>query len=327
MKPRGLSLWTKALTQRGGGKVERMGSGTGVASDEFSSTLRSLIGVRGLSLETIRTQLSQRGCPLSVATLSYWQSGRSRPERAASLEALTQLEVVLDVPDGFLHARLSDARSGQPPLPDAAFQAWVRDLVGEEFPAPRHAVLEIMSRLDLSLNDDLQRLRVHDVAEVRADRTAGLHRVRQVLRAERDGVDRFAVWYTPDERGAIPYVQAKTNCRLGRVYELRDISAVAAELYFDHPLRTGETVTTEHAMESMRLGIPQVQLARGLAGPAERITMEVRFHPTAFPSSAVSTFQTPEGDRTETPLKTPATTLQLDVEHPGPGFYALEWVW
>lgn len=292
--------------------------GTVPIGDEFASTLRSLIATRGMSLEAIRAQLFHRGCSVSVTTLSYWQSGRSRPERTQSRRALTELEAVLNVPEGFLHARLLAV----PPQP-----AWITELAGEEFPPPRDAVLEIMTRLGLRLDDGLQRISLDDSAEVRADRTAGLHVVRQVLRATRDGIDRFATWYTPDEPGAIPYVQARVNCRLGRVYELRDISTVAAEMLLDHPLREGETITTEHAMESMLLGVPQTQLGRGLASPAERITIEARFHPTAFPATARAKFQDPEGHVTWTPLRTPTTVLRLDVEDPQPGVYALTWQW
>ncbi len=293
-------------------------AGTTAGAEEFSTALRSLITTRGLPLEAIRAQLAQRGHRLSVTTLSYWQSGRSQPERAASLDALVELERVLSVPDGFLLARLQGVASE----PD-----WVADAAGPDFPTPRSGVLDIMNRLDLSLDDGLHRVSLHDMAEVHADRTAGLHVVRQFMRAEREGIERFPVWYTPDDRGAIPYVQARVNCRIGRMYELRSIPAVAAEMVFDHPLRLGEVITTEHAMESVRIGVPQVQLARGLARPAERITMEARFHPMAFPVTAHRSFTTPGGDRSETPLQTPTTRLQLDVERPEPGFYALEWTW
>lgn len=297
--------------------VDAPGATSG-GGEEFSTALRSLITTRGLPLEAIRAQLAQRGHRLSVTTLSYWQSGRSQPERAASLDALVELERVLNVPDGFLLARIQ----GVAKEPD-----WVVDAAGPDFPPPRTGVLDIMNRLDLSLDDGLHRVSLHDTAEVHADRTAGLHVVRQFMRAERDGIESFPVWYTPDDRGAIPYVQARANCRIGRIYELRSIPAVAAEMVFDRPLRHGEMVTTEHAMESVRISVPQVQLARGLARPAERITMEARFHLTAFPATAYRSFTTPAGERTETPLQTPANRLRLDVEHPEPGFYALEWSW
>lgn len=295
-----------------------MGSGTTPPGDEFATSLRSLIATRGLSLEAVRSHLAQRGHRLSVATLSYWQSGRSRPERAASLDALTELERVLSVPDGFLLARLQDVGM-EPP--------WLARVAGPQFPPPREAVLDILRRLDLSLDDGLQRVTMHDSAVVHADRTAGVHVVRQLLRAERDGIDHFAVWYTPDDREALPYVQARVNCHLGRIYELRSVPAVAAEIRLDRPLRRGETITTEHALESVRIGVPQVQLARGLTRPAERITVEARFHPTAFPVSATSSFTTPDGERRQTPLRTPATMLTLDVANPAPGFYSLDWIW
>lgn len=47
---------------------------------------------------------------VSPATLSYWQSGRSRPERRDSLIALRHLEGVLEVPQGSLAALLGPPR-------------------------------------------------------------------------------------------------------------------------------------------------------------------------------------------------------------------------
>ena len=47
-------------------------------------------------------ELGEHGVRVSLATLSYWQSGRSRPERRESLIALQHLEDVLRVPRGSL---------------------------------------------------------------------------------------------------------------------------------------------------------------------------------------------------------------------------------
>jgi hypothetical protein len=48
---------------------------------EFAEVLREAIRARGLGLERIRERLLAHGVSVSMATLSYWQSGRSRPER------------------------------------------------------------------------------------------------------------------------------------------------------------------------------------------------------------------------------------------------------
>ncbi|WP_113694645.1 transcriptional regulator [Amycolatopsis albispora] len=76
----------------------------------FAAALRAAIRARGLGLERIRYRLRDRGVPVSLATLSYWQSGRCRPERPESLAALTELEDVLDVPPGSLTRLLPPPR-------------------------------------------------------------------------------------------------------------------------------------------------------------------------------------------------------------------------
>lgn len=49
------------------------------ADSEFARVLRAAIQARGLGLERIRDRLRVQGISVSLATLSYWQSGRSRP--------------------------------------------------------------------------------------------------------------------------------------------------------------------------------------------------------------------------------------------------------
>ena len=86
-------------------------------SDGFADALRAAIVERGLSLDRLRYHLRARGHELSIATLSYWQSGRSRPERASSLTALGALEDILLVPEGSLLRLLPPTRT---PVTDGA---------------------------------------------------------------------------------------------------------------------------------------------------------------------------------------------------------------
>ena len=79
--------------------------------EEFATALRTAITNRGLGLERIREHLSQHGVTVSLATLSYWQSGRSRPERKASLQAVVHLEHVLQLTPGHLSELLGPPRS------------------------------------------------------------------------------------------------------------------------------------------------------------------------------------------------------------------------
>ncbi|MBE1500683.1 MULTISPECIES: transcriptional regulator [Amycolatopsis] len=91
-----------------------------LAAGPFDVALRAAIRARGLGLDRIRYRLRGRGTTVSLATLSHWQSGRCRPERAESLEALRNLEDILNVPDGSLSKLLGPPRGrtrfhAQPP--------------------------------------------------------------------------------------------------------------------------------------------------------------------------------------------------------------------
>ena len=52
-----------------------------LATGPFPDALRAAIKTSRLSLDRIQHRLGLRGITISVATLSYWQSGRRRPER------------------------------------------------------------------------------------------------------------------------------------------------------------------------------------------------------------------------------------------------------
>ncbi|WP_199431287.1 transcriptional regulator [Qaidamihabitans albus] len=90
---------TPQADQQGGGAP---GLESLLATGPFAEALRAAIRRRGLGLERIQYRLRACGVPVSLATLSHWQSGRCRPERPESLAALRCLEEVLGVPRGSL---------------------------------------------------------------------------------------------------------------------------------------------------------------------------------------------------------------------------------
>ncbi|RZQ63330.1 transcriptional regulator [Amycolatopsis suaedae] len=81
-----------------------------LATGPFAAALRAAIRARGLGLERIRYRLRAQGVPVSLATLSYWQSGRCQPERPGSIAALRCLEQLLEVPPGSLVRLLGPPR-------------------------------------------------------------------------------------------------------------------------------------------------------------------------------------------------------------------------
>ncbi|XRQ03593.1 helix-turn-helix domain-containing protein [Actinomadura welshii] len=158
---------------------------------EFAGALRQAIQASGLTLERIRHRLGRRGLTVSVATLSYWQRGRSRPR---SRDVVIALEEILQVPPGTLTELLDDPAPAAPAvrgglaagLPGAAGPGRpVREL----WPDPdRYAGL--VGQLDRSGDHRLERLSIHDVYRLDEARRSWTLSVRTVLRAAGDDIDR-----------------------------------------------------------------------------------------------------------------------------------------
>lgn len=76
----------------------------------FELALATAIDQSGLTLDRLCERLAERGVVVSRATLSYWREGRSRPERARSLDAVSGLEAVLGLPPSSLLMLLGPRR-------------------------------------------------------------------------------------------------------------------------------------------------------------------------------------------------------------------------
>lgn len=215
---------------------------------DFAAALRAAVAARGVSLERVRALLAEHGVSISVATLSYWQTGRSRPERAASLGAIGPLETVLGVPRGFLAGRVDFRRGLDPDMASNLYTpAPMLDVLDDDW----EILLSAFAQLGLVPDDGLARVSVHDRITLDADGVQNRHEVRYVLLAQRDGVDRFPIWYDQAgcrDGGALSVVPER-NCRLGRLLELPEHGAVAAEIVLDRPLRQGETTLVQYRLD------------------------------------------------------------------------------
>lgn len=283
---------------------------------DFAATLRAAVADRGLTLERVRYHLKQSGHELSVATLSYWQSGRSRPDRASSLAALGSLEEILQVPRGSL-AALLPARMRLPRLALTTYP--VRSLFDTG-----QLIEQGVADLGISWND-LERISTHDVLALQADRSVGSHVVRVVMRAARDGVDRFVTFYGDDPTGT-PYVMARENCWLGRVLEYPDRGLVIAEMLLNQPLAMGDVVLVEYEFAVAGSHAPCDHWERACPQQHREVFIEVAFHESALPTEVRSGVNQGGVQRHE-----PATLngnqlslLQLDF---GPGVVGLCWSW
>jgi len=293
-------------------------------TEQFDAALRAAIQARGLGLERLRDRLRGRGVSLSLATLSYWQSGRSRPERRTSMAALAVLEEVLEVPEGSLAGLVG------PPRPRGR---WLTEVSRSPdfaafWPDPDR-VAEVVSAVDTRWDDRLTRLSQHDLITVGADRAEQSVTSRQVLRAECDGPDRWVVVLHLDEHDRPPsVVEPVRNCRLGQVVARPADGLLVAELLFRRPLRRGETVVTEHVLHNQ----PPLPLAtnyeRKFRRTVREYVLEIGFAPETLPARCVQCTTDPDGtERTREVEVEPTGTAHGVALSFGPGCYGFRWAW
>ncbi|MBA8823501.1 hypothetical protein FHX42_000830 [Saccharopolyspora lacisalsi] len=266
----------------------------------FDVALRAAIRASGLSLERIRYRLHRRGVPVSITALSYWQSGRRRPERPDSLLAVRHLENVLSIPEDALSALLGPPRprgrsrgdTGAPPLTSL----W----------SDSTAAAQLLARVDTSPDSNLTRLSQHDTVSIDAlGNQRGVH-ARQLVRAERGGVDRWVTVF--DSAGtdvAPPTVSALRSCRLGQVLTDHTRGVVVAELLFDRPLERGETMLMEYEVEHPAGGLRGTEqdhtYSRRFRLPVREYLVDLRFAPESPPLRCESYLTRPDGSEIGTP--------------------------
>lgn len=254
--------------------------GSAPEADDFAPVLRDAVRARGLSLERLRTELSAHGVRVSVATLSYWQTGRSRPERATSLAAIGPLEQVLGVPRGFLAGRL-DYRLEQ----GGTAREYVPGEVEEVLPPDWGGAGRAFGQLGLWPDDGVTRVTIHDRLTLGEDGAPRTQHVRSLLLGTRDGVDRYPVWVDHAEHRPVPpTISAVLNCRLGRTAMPDPKAGMAAEILLRRPLRIGETLMVEYRVDSPQSTVRQDEMMRGIVGQVRELAMEVRFAPGSLPS-------------------------------------------
>lgn len=69
---------------------------------DFATALTTAIRARGMSLKRIAHHLERAGLPVSIATISYWQTGRSLPLRSGSEAVVEEMEKILGTTPGAL---------------------------------------------------------------------------------------------------------------------------------------------------------------------------------------------------------------------------------
>lgn len=285
-------------------------------ADDFPTTLRAAIADSGLSLEAVRARLLDLGVRVSVASLSYWQSGRSRPERAASLAALGPLEEVLGVPRGHLVSRVRFVRGGMlPSVPSTS---------AEEMRAAWPDVDQAMIALGFAGAEGVRRRSLHDRLVIGPHGEQVSHRIRTIITAVAERVDRFAVWSERDGVDVSPTVRGLRHCRVGHTFPVPGRGAVGAEMLLDRPLHEGQSVVVEHEFVTSARE-ERTSYARLIAEEVREVVVEVTFDPARPPVSA-EYYSIVDG-RESVAAAAPASPLVAVVLCAPPGHHGVRWSW
>jgi len=244
----------------------------------FHVALRAAIAARGLPLQRVQHHLSRYGVKVGVTSLSYWQQGARRPQRPESLRAVRALEEILQLPEESLIRLLSEADE-DPSVPRSTGRSY-RSLVEAS------GVLErLLAELGSPFDGGLHTLGHHERIRIGAHRELAGRESHHIVRAHKDGVDRFVAVHHGDP-GCAPElmrVHALENCRAGRVRLHRETGVLVAEFLFDTRLRAGDTFLFRYGIEDGTAGVSR-EYVRGFGPAGGQYALQVRFDEHALPS-------------------------------------------
>lgn len=282
--------------------------------DEFPDALRAAIAGRGLSLDRLRYHLARRGYELSIATLSYWQSGRSRPERASSLAALSALEEILSVPEGSLLRLLPPSRG-----------VIVDGRVLKMSDAEDLLVEDLFAQQGSARDEGYTRISLYERIEIDAEGGLGRRTVREVLRATSDGLTAFPVSARHEAQGGEATLTPLANCTIGQLF--RRPHGIAGQIVFERPLRAGEPVIVEYAFDVQGQAPRETSWERQCTGRLREFHVEIRFAEAGrLPLVAEAFSRIGERELVE-PLAIVDRRISRLLQDFGPGVYGVRWRW
>lgn len=294
----------------------------------FAEALRAAVAERGLALDRIRAHLLAAGHEVSIATLSYWQTGRSAPVRRSSIEAIGALEVILRVPRGRLARALLDSQAARRALADPATELNIPDHTGWlSQSSGAEAADAVIAEMGLTWDADVDRLVQHDVLVMGADRRPQRHTTRDIIIARAPHVDRVVMARHGGEPGRLALVTGGLGCRLGRSRVLPAHLVTVSELLLERPLHCGALHVMEHDVRLVGGERPMDWFSRAYLSHTQEGVIRIQFRADDLPTE-IGVFV---GGFTAEPRYEPAslcgTTLVVARHDFPPGQMSLRWTW
>lgn len=291
----------------------------------FHLALRAALALRGLPLQRVQHHLAGRGIKVGVTSLSYWQQGARRPQRPESLRAVRELEAVLKLPpESLIRLLVAQGPGGEAERPATRSYRALVEASG--------SVERLLAELESPQDGGLHTVGHHERVRIGPDRVLVGRESQQVVRAHRDGIDRYLAIHHGDP-GCDPaqvVVRAGENCRTGRVRWQRETGVVIAELLFDARLRAGDTYLFGYGFED-GTGGRSGEYVRGFSFAGGQYVLQVRFDEAALPvrcrrfaqASAVA----PRTARQDLTLSGRHGTVHFVEQGVRPGILGVDWDW
>lgn len=285
--------------------------------DTFAAALRDAMAARDFTLVGLRERLVASGNPVSMATLSYWRSGRSQPAGAASLAAVEEIERHLDLAPAALVDRIRDRvrpmeAPAVPPLSS---------------PVPWERGMEVLDALDSTTHEQFHELSTHLVVDVGADGGARRQQYRVLFQARQGRVTEMPIVEVSDlVCDDPPIFTPLAGCRLGRSHHHDSGQAFGAVLELDHPV-----VPTETALLEFRVDYPSgfrehMVSSHATTRPHTEVLVWVRFRADDLPTW-VERYSIVEESETVEILDLHGTAAHAAWHRGGPGEFGIRWGW
>ncbi|MFJ8823445.1 hypothetical protein ACIREE_16830 [Streptomyces sp. NPDC102467] len=291
----------------------------------FHLALRAAIAARRLPLHRVQHHLSRQGITVGVTSLSYWQQGARRPQRPESMRAVRALEAILELPEESLIRLLGPTGDAVTPRRLAACS--YRSLVEAS------GVLErLLAEVESPLDGGLHTVGQHERVRIGPRKELLGKDSQHIVRAHRDGVDRYVAIYHGDP-GCSPHdvtVHALENCRTGRVRWDAEAGILVAELLFDAQLRTGDTHLFRYGFEDGTAGA-STEYLRGFGVAGGQYALQIRFADDTLPVRchrfAQQSTAAPRAGRKELALSGRHRSVHLVEPQVRAGLLGISWDW
>lgn len=289
--------------------------------ERFATELRGAIAQSGLSLTVISQRLRARHRPISVATLSNWQSGRSLPGGERSLGAIAALEELLGRSPDSLASLV-----GAPRLRGRSVRA--TSFLGRR--SSKEVFEEALADLGFATAQQYAHERViHQHATIDDRQDVQRFDYRLTVRALESGICRLPAVYVlePTEPNIAPHYVALEGCTLGRRVSWPDRRAYGVEVLVDGPLDAGQVATFAYRVEMRAHATDMTGAMYSLPRRANDVLLEVEFRGNRKPVDCERYRRTEAGEAI-TPVRLDhRNRLQLSEARFGPGTFGLRWAW